>query len=439
MKKHLRNRGNITMNLINPVRQLNTPTIKVIDSIMGSGKSSWAIHHMNNAPARQKFIYITPFTDEVKRIISDCTSREFVQPSNEDGTKLEDIKRLISEGADIASTHSLFQRVDAELLDLLASENYTLILDEVMNVIAPLEEYTKSDLRLLYSEGIIKVDDGGFVRWNKPEYDSDDGYFTKIRNLANAGNLMMYENDEGQPVVLYWTFPAESFHCFDEIYLLTYLFDGQIQRAYFDLFRVQYNYHSVANIEGTYQLTEYNQYHNEQLAHIRDNINIYTPSPADRKDMNKVGDKRIDFSMSNLRTRTKQTAIKKVLKDNAYNFYRNKCKVSTDEVMWTTFKEFQDTLTPTGLKNSFVSVNCRATNQYQDKSVCIYLANRFMNPVTKNFFFKHGVQVDEDTFALSELLQWLFRSRIRHGQQINVYIPSKRMRTLLTDYLEGDL
>lgn len=107
-----------------------------------------------------KFIYITPFTDEVERIISDCISREFVQPSNEDGTKLEDIKRLISEGADIASTHSLFQRVDAELLDLLASENYTLILDEVMNVIAPLEEYTKSDLRLLYSEGIIKVDDG---------------------------------------------------------------------------------------------------------------------------------------------------------------------------------------------------------------------------------------------------------------------------------------
>ena len=104
--------------------------------------------------------------------------------------------------------------------------------------------------------------------------------------------------------------------------------------------------------------------------------------------------------------------------------------------MWTTFKEFENTLLPKGLSNSFVAVNSRATNQYQDKSVCIYLANRFMKPVTKKFFSKHDVQVDEDKFALSELLQWLFRSRIRNGQPINVYIPSKRMRTLLIDYLE---
>ncbi|WP_246603135.1 hypothetical protein [Sporosarcina aquimarina] len=424
------------MNLVKPTQFLTKKSIKVIDSIMGSGKSSWAIQHMNNAPARQKFIYITPFTDEVDRIITSCDKREFVQPVNDEGTKLEDIKRLIAEGADIASTHALFQRVDAELLELLEIENYTLILDEVMNVISPLSEYTKSDLKLLYSEGIITVDDGGFVHWNSPDYDSD-GYFTKIRNLANSGNLMMYEDEDGQPVVLYWTFPAESFHCFDDIYLLTYLFDGQIQRAYFDLFKVNYIYHSVAKIDGVYQLTEYKQGHNKQLSHIRNNITIYTPAPADKNDMNKVGSKRNDFSVGNLKTRKNQTAVLKVIKNHAYNFYRNKCKTTAEDVMWTTFKEAKDILQPVGLSDSFVAVNSRATNQYQDKSVCIYLANRFMNPVTKNFFSKHGVQVDEDTFALSELLQWLFRSRIRHGQPISVYIPSKRMRDLLTDYLEG--
>lgn len=425
------------MKLVRPAQYLDAQTIKIIDSIMGSGKSSWSIQYMNSAPARQKFIYITPFTDEVDRIIASCDKREFIQPSNDEGTKLEDVKRLISEGADIASTHALFQRVDAELLDLLDIENYTLILDEVMNVISPLSDYPKSDLKLLYTEGIIKVDDGGFVHWNNPEYDSD-GYFTKIRNLANSGNLMMHEDSEGQPVVLYWTFPAETFRCFEDIYLLTYLFDGQVQRAYFDLFKVNYEYYSVDKIDGLYQLVEYKQYQQEQLSHIRDNITIYTPAPTDKNDLNKVGSKRNDFSVGNLKTRRKQSAVKKVIKNHAYNFYRNKCKVKSDAVMWTTFKEFQVDLVPMGLSEAFVAVNSRATNQYQEKSVCIYLANRFMNPITKNFFLKHGVQVDEDIYALAELLQWLFRSRIRKGQPIYVYIPSKRMRDLLVDYLESN-
>ncbi|WP_223700063.1 hypothetical protein [Sutcliffiella deserti] len=428
-------------NLTKPTTYYQLTSINVVDSIMGSGKSSWAIQFMNNAPVRKKFIYITPFTNEVERIISECTNREFFQPSNQNGTKLEDIKRLISEGMDIASTHSLFQRVDAELLELLEIEDYTLILDEVMNVISPLDEYTKSDLKLLHNEGIIQVDDMGFVHWNKPDYNSEEGYFTKIRNLANSGNLMMYEDEEGQPVVLYWTFPAESFKCFTEIYLLTYLFNGQIQRAYFDLFKIKYRYYSVKKEKGNYCLADYISHTEENRTHIKENINIYYASPTDKKDMNKIGSKRTDFSVSNLKTKSKQSAIKKVIRDNAYNFYRNKCKVPADEVMWTTFKDFKGNggIAPVGLKDCFVEVTSRATNEYRDKSTCIYLANRFLNPVTKNFFAKQGVTIDEDIFALSELLQWVFRSRIREGKQINLYIPSKRMRCLLEQYLYNKL
>ena len=40
-------------------------------------------------------------------------------------------------------------------------------------------------------------------------------------------------------------------------------------------------------------------------------------------------------------------------------------------------------------------------------------------------------------FALSEMLQWIWRSRIRQGESINIYVPSKRMRNLLLDWLNG--
>ena len=61
-----------------------------------------------------------------------------------------------------------------------------------------------------------------------------------------------------------------------------------------------------------------------------------------------------------------------------------------------------------------------------------------MHPYEKKFFISKRIEVNEDMFALSELLQWIWRSCIRDGQPINLYIPSKRMRTLLKDYLESE-
>ncbi|CAH0282982.1 hypothetical protein [Peribacillus sp. Bi134] len=411
--------------------------INIIDSIMGSGKTSWAIQFMKNAPPYQKFIYITPFKGEVERVIL-SVGRGFKQPQIDDknNTKLEDIKRLIANGENIVSTHSLFRSIDSEVIDLLDMENYTLILDEAMDVIEQLD-ISKDDLKVLSENEVIEVDNKGVVHWK--QFDYKRGYFEKLRNSANSGNLMMYEDEKKEPVAVYWTFPIDTFKCFEEIYILTYMFDGQIQRAYFDLFGQNYIYKSVVKEGTVYKLAPYVSFRNEERLQLKELINIYYLSPKDKKDMNKMGNKHNYFSVADLKKKVKSKDTKKVIKDNAYNFYYNKCNVPTDEVMWTTFKEFKDHLTPKGLKEHFVSVNARATNEFQHKSTCIYLANIYLNPLTKHFFNKQGVEVNIELFALSELLQWLFRSRIRTGQPINVYLPSKRMRTLLEQYLDNQI
>lgn len=58
-----------------------------------------------------------------------------------------------------------------------------------------------------------------------------------------------------------------------------------------------------------------------------------------------------------------------------------------------------------------------------------------MNPLVKNFFLDNGVEVEEDSYALSEMVQLIFRAAIRDGKPITVYFPSKRMRELLEDWL----
>ncbi|MNJ69953.1 hypothetical protein D3C77_663630 [compost metagenome] len=54
-----------------------------------------------------------------------------------------------------------------------------------------------------------------------------------------------------------------------------------------------------------------------------------------------------------------------------------------------------------------------------------------MHPFERAFFEDRGVSVNQDLLAVSDLLQWVWRSRIRKGEAIKLYIPSSRMRKLL--------
>lgn len=78
----------------------------------------------------------------------------------------------------------------------------------------------------------------------------------------------------------------------------------------------------------------------------------------------------------------------------------------------------------------------RASNKYRDRTSIAYPVNRYINTGVKNFFIKHNVEIDEDGFALSEMLQFIWRSAIRDGKEIWIYIPSVRMRNLLKMWID---
>lgn len=83
----------------------------------------------------------------------------------------------------------------------------------------------------------------------------------------------------------------------------------------------------------------------------------------------------------------------------------------------------------------FVPCNARATNDFADRTVLLYLVNRYLNPEIKKYFAKRGFPLDEDQFATSEMIQWIWRSAIRKNKPIQLFIPSSRMRGLLYDWL----
>ena len=123
------------------------------------------------------------------------------------------------------------------------------------------------------------------------------------------------------------------------------------------------------------------------------------------------------------------------LKNNTENYFKNIIKGKSKDNMWTCFLDFKSQLKGRGYSKGFISSNARATNLYKDKKNLAYLINMYNNPMINKFFKSKNVTIKEDDYALSCLIQWIFRSQIRDNKEINLYIPSSRMRNLLKEWL----
>ncbi len=105
--------------------------VRVIDSIMGSGKTTWFINYVK-ANLEQRFIYVTPYLEELNRIQKDCAEACFYQPTEELGAKMASFQMLLSEGKNIVMTHELFSRLSLSttVKQRIEDYGYSLILDE---------------------------------------------------------------------------------------------------------------------------------------------------------------------------------------------------------------------------------------------------------------------------------------------------------------------
>lgn len=390
---------------------------------MGNGKTSSAINYINKSGDDEKFLFITPYLREVERIKEKCLAKKFKKPCLLRGRKLEGIKELINRGDNIVSTHALFQKFDLEVIDLCRAKNYTLIMDEVTNVI---EKYdiSNDDFNILREKFVDIDDETGLIKWRNKD-DKYCGKFEEEKRLCELNSLAYYGGS-----VMMWMFPIEVFNAFRKIYILTYMFNAQIQRYYYDYYGLSYKYiYVTGNYEDNFSFTENTENRTTKKLDYKGLIHIL----EDEK-LNLIGDREYDLSKT-WYERNKNNASIKQLKNNLENFFRHRRKTKTSDNLWTTFNDFRPLLNSKGYGRGYVSLNMRASNEYKNRTSVAYPVNRYINPVIKNFFIKHNVEADDAGFALSEMLQFIWRSAIREGNEIWVYIPSIRMRRLLKNWI----
>ena len=392
--------------------------LKVVDAGCGVGKTTAMINYINQDKDNNKFLYITPFLTEVERVKNACKDKNFQEPA-ELPTKTEDLLRLVEKGYNIVSTHALFKKLTDKVLDLTQFNDYILIIDEAADVLEEIE-ITKNDLKTIITE-YTTIDENNTVHWN--EWNNDyEGRFEDYKNMIQMGGVKAHRSDTGEVVSLVWAFPISIFESFKEVYILTYMFNGQ--KAYYEYNKVNIVKLYVKDFQLTTEPQVYDYEEQKKLITV-----------IEDEKLNAIGNNRGSLSMSWF-SRNAKTALMKQLQNNINNFFKNIVKgTPINQKLWTTFKEYSEVVKGKGYTNAFVPINIRATNDYKESTAVAYIANRYMKPTLKHFFEVEGIKVDEDTYALSELIQFIYRSAIRDGKPITVYIPSKRMRELFIDWI----
>jgi hypothetical protein len=387
-----------------------------------------------------RFIYITPFLEEVDRVkvaLADYSGERIAfDPKPKEGRKLHHLNEMIAEGRNIVATHSLFAYVNEDTYSALDTHQYTLLIDEVAEWV---ERYpiSSTDLRILYNQGILKVDEKTRrVIWTDPE-GGYRGKFEELRSLCRQGKAVASRfGVAGVPTVLLWQFPVEMLSRFKEIYIFTHLFEGSDMAAYLRLHGVEVK---MATIDHDGSIVEYSeQIAQKRLAKVRPLISI-----VQDKALNDIGTRKgreNPLSVSWFESDAKRGGrLTEALKKQTYNFFNNKVRTKSGENLWSTYKTYRGRLKGNGYGRSFEPCNSRSTNRLRDRKSLAYLVNLYHHPFIRAYFEDAGVTISEDYHALLTMTQWVWRSQIRDGKPITLYVPSERMRELFRNWLDGKL
>lgn len=408
-----------------------TAVVEVLDSIMGSGKTTAVMNWMRNNQAN-RYIYISPMLSEVEeRLPNALPEMNFATPSDDGKTKSNDLLRLLKDGRNIGATHALFKLMTQEHMEYIAHFGYVVIVDEELEMIRPCSEYTRSDFAWTYKKGFTSVNDNGQVVWNDDTL-LEDTQYSLMRSMCDMGMLFSAKRD---PCMVTVQLPTQLITCAKRFIVLTYLFEGSV----FDKFLRMKNIPTKAFTEVDGELSVVPK---ERLRELIELVGV--------EQSRKINRKMPDTGFASGWYNNYKNDL-----DIVSTYIKNACRVGrakAEDVIWTAkgvcsseqLSRDGRLIKPVGYTYykedgdkhpCWIACNTRSTNKYQDRWMLVHCYNRYPHMVTAAFLQDSGYPVDTGRFALSEMLQWIWRSRIRKGEPIKLAILPKRMYSLFMDWL----
>ena len=421
--------------------------VEILDSIMGSNKTNRVLDWIDSNP-NERYLYISPLLSEVdntSRLATNLKHVSFEFPSTDEyDTKTDDLLSKLEVGANISCTHSLYLSMTEKHLDLIEKFEYIVIIDEEVGVIDAFKKYSTDDLAYLNSNGDIEIsDEDGMISWVGAELGKKAKY-KQFYNLCKAKAVYATKRSD---TMLVTQMPVELFTRAKRVIIMTYMFNGNVLDNFLKLKKVE-----VVPFTEV-QPTQIDKQEIRELIDLKPldrkllklSMSVYGYDKMDKKGFDlisnyirstglSVGAKAID-TMYTLPKSVSPVEVKsgKRVAPRGYLTYKTEV-LDEDGVVVLDGKGKPKTED----NYCWLHSGCRATNKYAYKWYLVHCYDRHPNLSVETYLKEYGCPVDKNVFALSEMLQWIWRSRIRKGECIVLAIPNTRMHNLFLDWLNEE-
>ena len=247
---------------------MNNLKINVIDGIMGSGKSTAIINHVKyitQTTPTQKILIVLLYHKEIARYSSALAKYgKFTSISESIIYKKGALEKALNDNKNIICTQALF--LEHNEIFQAHCNDYILIIDEVINsaiqqvqlptyniveksdnenkVKTTTYTFTSNDIDIMLEQKMLLLSDDNLIHWNN-EYDKESIY-TLLKDFFSNSTIYLQQNinynSTNTKYVFIKTIPIELFKTFQDIYILTYLWNAQIMKYYFDMNNSTYRY-----------------------------------------------------------------------------------------------------------------------------------------------------------------------------------------------------
>jgi len=413
--------------------------VKVIDAICGAGKSTQVMEDIRLSKGK-RWIYVSPYLDEVGdgktrgRIHEAVPDKNFQCPESSGG-KGNNLKKLLTEGENVSITHSLLRLMDVDSLMSIKVNKYHLVIDETLDVISVYRGVHNHDIKGLVGSWIIKDESTGRLRWNYELHgDNYRGHFKEIKDLCDLGSLYLHKD-----TVLINRLSPEVIKTAESVTVLTYMFEGSFMCKWLEMAGIPWEKVELKSPIDPEVIKE----------NVRENLTIARTPKSILKYNYDSNDVRNDYAYSSTwykRHGDTLDDVKRGCQSFLTKLRRDKVKPKT---FWTTFKDYKDMLAGEGYTRGtivtedgertdpFVAKNRRATNSHAECNACMYLVNVYAHGDISSYLEAQGITIDNDSLAVSEMIQFIFRGSIRKGEPMHLMVASERMKELLIHWLES--
>lgn len=411
------------------------PEVTIKDRHCGYGKSRELIASLS--PDRS-YLIVLPLHSEVRRFLSEAPVNLVEPVTIDDGgtytRKRDHLRELLEGGHSIVTTHALFTDIAYLAHDGLLL-GYDVMVDEVLSVAHSITQEVltpgakangvsiQSWKGLYLDEGFATVaGDTGLVNpTDKWERKQDLPELSKtLFNMAKAESLFAVGDN-----VLVWELPPILLKAVGSLTIHTFLAEGSLMAGFMRRNGMNFTHDRDPKSEREFREKA------KRLIEVRD--------------MPSVNDLRFSYSgqqaMTKVQHKMVSGALKKVRERLMSGVPKANIMITSAKALWSTPREtpgpfavgsrlFEET--------NWVPNTTRGTNDYRHCSHLIYLWDQNLNPRIAEFLGV-GTRRHKDMYAVSELIQWVYRSRVRDGQPVILWMPSDRMRKLLQRWLDGEL